>query len=54
MNDPGNKMSHSIDFHAARVDVLNEFAPIKPCETKNGASRPTIPVFSSTIAAPIR
>ncbi len=33
-NDAKNKNSHSIDFHAARVNVLNEFAPIKPGETK--------------------
>ncbi|MDH5527995.1 MAG: multicopper oxidase domain-containing protein [Nitrospirota bacterium] len=34
INDAKNKNSHSIDFHAARVNVLNEFAPIKPGETK--------------------
>src|SRR3569833_1049215 len=34
-NDPGNKNSHSIDFHAARADVLTAFAPIKPGETKS-------------------
>lgn len=33
-NLPGNKQSHSMDFHAARVDVLDEFAPVKPGETK--------------------
>ena len=33
-NDPANKNSHSIDFHAARADVLTAFAPIKPGETK--------------------
>ncbi|MGE5537057.1 MAG: multicopper oxidase domain-containing protein [Gemmatimonas sp.] len=30
-----NKNSHSIDFHAARVDAAAQFAPIKPGETKN-------------------
>jgi nitrite reductase (NO-forming) len=34
INDNTNKNSHSIDFHAARVDVVKEFAPIKPGETK--------------------
>lgn len=29
-----NKQSHSMDFHAARVDVLDEFGPVKPGETK--------------------
>lgn len=33
-NPKSNKESHSIDFHAAEVDVLNEFAPVKPGETK--------------------
>jgi nitrite reductase (NO-forming) len=34
VNDPANKQSHSMDFHAARADVLDEFAPIKPGDTK--------------------
>ncbi|MBK7952111.1 MAG: multicopper oxidase domain-containing protein [Deltaproteobacteria bacterium] len=34
-NDPANKNSHSMDFHAAIVDVLDEFAEIKPGGTKN-------------------
>lgn len=29
-----NKNSHSIDFHAARVDIASDFAPIKPGESK--------------------
>lgn len=33
-NHPDNKQSHSIDFHAARVDVLDEFASIKPGNNK--------------------
>jgi len=34
-NDEKNKQSHSMDFHAAVVDVLDEFAEIKPGEKKN-------------------
>jgi nitrite reductase (NO-forming) len=34
-NEKGNKQSHSMDFHAARVDVLDEFAEIKPGEKKH-------------------
>ncbi len=34
INDATNKESHSMDFHAAIVDVLGEFAPIKPGESK--------------------
>ncbi len=33
-NDAANKNSHSMDFHAAIVDVLDEFAEIKPGDTK--------------------
>lgn len=33
-NAAENKSSHSMDFHAARVDVLDEFAPVKPGESK--------------------
>jgi len=33
-NDAKNKMSHSIDLHAARVDVVKDFEAIKPGETK--------------------
>jgi nitrite reductase (NO-forming) len=29
-NDASNKNSHSIDFHAARVDVVKDFAPVRP------------------------
>lgn len=35
VNPKNNKESHSMDFHAAEVDVLNEFAPVKPGETKH-------------------
>jgi nitrite reductase (NO-forming) len=34
-NPKTNKNSHSIDFHAAEVDVLNEFAPVKPGQEKH-------------------
>jgi nitrite reductase (NO-forming) len=34
INPAENKESHSMDFHAAEVDVLKEFAPVKPGETK--------------------
>lgn len=33
-NKKGNKESHSMDFHAAVVDVLDEFAPVKPGKSK--------------------
>lgn len=33
-NDPGNEQSHSMDFHAARADVLDEFEAIRPGESK--------------------
>lgn len=42
-NNSKNKKSHSIDFHAARVNVLNEFAPIKPGETKTFSFPATTP-----------
>lgn len=35
INRKENKSSHSMDFHAAVVDVLDEFSEIKPGETKN-------------------
>jgi nitrite reductase (NO-forming) len=35
INPSTNKNSHSIDFHAAEVDVLNEFAPVKPGDKKH-------------------
>lgn len=34
LNDKENKQSHSMDFHAARADVLGEFATINPGDTK--------------------
>jgi nitrite reductase (NO-forming) len=38
-----NKNSHSIDFHAARVDAATEFAPVKPGETKEFAFKADYP-----------
>ncbi len=34
-NDKKNKQSHSMDFHAAVVDVLDEFSEVKPGGKKN-------------------
>lgn len=34
VNDAENSQSHSMDFHAARVDVLDEFEQVKPGDTK--------------------
>lgn len=34
VNPASNKNSHSMDFHAASVDVLDEFAPVKPGGSK--------------------
>ncbi|MGK7345466.1 MAG: multicopper oxidase domain-containing protein [Candidatus Nitrospinota bacterium M3_3B_026] len=34
VNEKGNNQSHSMDFHAAVVDVLDEFEPVKPGESK--------------------
>ena len=33
-NDKANKNSHSVDFHAARVDVVKDFESVKPGEVK--------------------
>jgi nitrite reductase (NO-forming) len=33
-NDKANKNSHSMDFHAARLDVVTDFGTINPGETK--------------------
>jgi len=35
VNPKTNKESHSMDFHAAEVDVLDEFGPVKPGNTKH-------------------
>jgi nitrite reductase (NO-forming) len=34
LNDKENKNSHAMDFHAARLDVVEDFGSIKPGETK--------------------
>jgi len=34
VNPKTNKESHSMDFHAAEVDVLDEFSAVKPGESK--------------------
>ncbi|MDX8405050.1 MAG: multicopper oxidase domain-containing protein [Mariprofundus sp.] len=34
-NAKGNKKSHSIDFHAAQVDLLNEFGSVRPGHSKH-------------------
>lgn len=43
INPPENKNSHAMDFHAAQVDVLNEFAPVKPGETKHFVFQAKVP-----------
>ena len=44
--NPGeNSFPHSMDFHAARVNVLNEFAPVEPGETKKFSFPATTPGF---------
>lgn len=43
VNEKGNKQSHSMDFHAARVDVLNEFGAVKPGKMKNFQFRADYP-----------
>ncbi len=42
-NDPANANSHSMDFHAAQVDVLDEFAEVKPGDTKQFEFRANYP-----------
>lgn len=42
-NDKANKNSHSIDLHAARVDVLKEFESVKPGESKTFKFQTTFP-----------
>ena len=43
INDKSNDKSHSMDFHAAEVDVLDEFAPVKPGETKKFSFKARLP-----------
>ena len=42
-NDKANKNSHSMDFHAAVVDVLDEFAEVKPGDMKKFKFEATYP-----------
>lgn len=35
INPAENKNSHAMDFHAAQVDVLNEFGEVKPGQSKH-------------------
>ncbi len=43
VNPATNKNSHSMDFHAAIVDVLGEFAPVKPGESKTFSFKANYP-----------
>jgi nitrite reductase (NO-forming) len=43
INPAANKNSHAMDFHAAQVDVLNEFAPVKPGESKHFTFEAKVP-----------
>ncbi len=43
VNDKDNKESHSMDFHAAQVDVLGEFSPVKPGESKHFKFKVKVP-----------
>ncbi len=43
INPAENKNSHAMDFHAAQVDVLGEFAPVKPGETKHFVFQAKVP-----------
>lgn len=43
INEKANKNSHSIDFHAARVNVLSEFESVAPGETKHFSFPATFP-----------
>lgn len=53
INDKANGNSHSMDFHAAVVDVLDEFEPVKPGESKHFKFRTKYPgVFMYHCGAP--
>jgi nitrite reductase (NO-forming) len=43
INPATNKNSHAMDFHAAQVDVLNEFAPVKPGDSKHFTFEAKVP-----------
>jgi len=42
-NAKKNKKSHSIDFHAAEVDMLNEFGSVRPGHSKHFTFKPRFP-----------
>ena len=43
VNPATNKNSHAMDFHAAQVSVLDEFAPVKPGESKHFTFEAKVP-----------
>jgi len=43
INAKGNKKSHSIDFHAAQADLLNEFGSVRPGHSKHFIFTPRFP-----------
>ncbi|MBH9578693.1 multicopper oxidase domain-containing protein [Inhella proteolytica] len=43
VNDKSSKNSHSVDFHAARTDLVKDFESIKPGETKTYTFNATHP-----------
>jgi len=43
INDKSNKHSHSLDLHAAQVDMLNEFASVSPGHRKHFRFTPRYP-----------
>src|SRR5450756_3113752 len=43
INPATNKTSHAMDVHAAQVDVLNEFAPVKPGDSKHFTFEAKVP-----------
>jgi len=43
VNPAENKNSHAMDFHAAQVNVLDEFAPVKPGESKHFKFQAKVP-----------
>jgi nitrite reductase (NO-forming) len=43
VNPASNKNSHAMDFHAAQVNVLDEFAPVKPGESKHFKFKAKVP-----------
>jgi nitrite reductase (NO-forming) len=43
VNEASNKKSHSIDFHAARTDLVKDFESVKPGDTKKFSFEATSP-----------